>query len=77
MATKKAITEFVEDEEIAEVPAPEPLVLTKDEVSARVKGTWTLFYAQASYDFVDGTRYKLSRDLYEYLKRSGNIYDTL
>lgn len=46
-------------------------------ISARVKGTWKMFWGAASYDFVDGKRYKLPKDLYEYLRQSGNIYDTL
>lgn len=46
-------------------------------VSARVKGTWKMFWGHASYDFVDGKRYKLPKDLYAYLRQSGNIYDTL
>jgi hypothetical protein len=46
-------------------------------VSARVKGTWTMFWSQSKFNFEDGKRYKLPKDLYDYLRKSGNIYDTL
>lgn len=46
-------------------------------INARVKGTWKMFWGSQSYDFVDGKRYKLPKDLYGYLRTSGNIYDTL
>jgi hypothetical protein len=46
-------------------------------INARVKGTWKMFWGGQSYDFVDGKRYKLPKDLYGYLRQSGNIYDTL
>lgn len=79
MATKKAnVSQFVEiDEE--ETPAVEvqPLEVQADQVSGRVKGTWIMFWGTNSYDFKDGVRYNLPRDLYEYLKKNGNIYDTL
>lgn len=79
---KKEIKEFVEqdqslyaiDDDAAEVLDPN----TKDDlISARVKGSWVMFWSQASYSFVDGQRYKLPRELFNYLKKSGNIYDTL
>lgn len=46
-------------------------------INARVKGTWKMFWGSQAYDFVDGRRYKLPKDLYSYLRASGNIYDTL
>jgi hypothetical protein len=53
--------------------------VTKDNnfINARIKGTWKMFWGSQSYDFVDGKRYKLPKDLYVYLRASGNIYDTL
>lgn len=66
--------------ETDEVVVDEPVVvMTKDPdvVSARVKGTWKMFWGRDSYSFVDGKRYQLPRDLFNYLKNSGNIYDTL
>ena len=85
MAVKKKsiIKEFVEQEEellfVSEIPEAEELgVEVKSEnVSARVKGTWTMFWGQDTWMFNDGHRYKLPRDLFEYLKKNGNIYDTL
>lgn len=46
-------------------------------INARVKGSWKMFWGSQSYEFVDGKRYKLPKDLYHYLRTSGNIYDTL
>ena len=83
MATKKAIKEFIEvaEEElyVSEIPEAEVLDarLLTDTVNARVKGTWTQYWGTMQFSFVDGTRYKLPRDLFNYLKNSGNIYDTL
>jgi len=79
---KKEIKEFVEqDQGLYAIGRDEAEVLdpnTKDDlVSARVKGSWVMFWSQSSYSFVDGQRYKLPRDLFNYLKKSGNIYDTL
>lgn len=79
---KKAIQEFVAEEEnlfVTEVPEAE-IVETEtrtDIVTARVKGSWTMFWGKTTWNFVDGQRFKLPRDLFDYLKRSGNIYDTL
>ena len=44
---------------------------------ARVKGTWRMYFAGQPYDFTDGESYDLPPDLYNYLRGSGNIYDTL
>lgn len=81
MATKKAkVNEFAEvDEDTEETPAVEvqPLEVQANQVSGRVKGTWLMFWGSNSYDFKDGVRYNLPRDLYDYLKKNGNIYDTL
>jgi hypothetical protein len=52
-------------------------VVQADLVSCRVKGSWTMYWGRTVYKFVDGTRYKLPKDLYAYLRNSGNIYDTL
>ncbi len=73
--------EPIEDvEELDNVVVEETVTVTStddDYTSARVKGTWKMFWGQASYDFKDGNRYKLPKDLYAYLRKSGNIYDTL
>ena len=63
-----------------EVVVAEPVIVMSadsDYVNARVKGTWKMFWGSDSFDFVDGTRYKLPKDLYAYLRKSSNIYDTL
>jgi hypothetical protein len=82
MARKKVIKEFTEQPEalyITDIPEAEILdsEMKDGNVSARVKGSWVMFWDTKSYSFVDGQRYKLPRELFNYLKRSGNIYDTL
>jgi hypothetical protein len=80
MATKKA-SQFAEVVETTEEETPavevQPLEVNSDNIQARVKGTWTMFWGQQVFNFEDGTRYTIPRDLYNYLKNSGNIYDTL
>jgi hypothetical protein len=78
MATKKANI-FAEPVEADEAPAVEvqPTIVSSDMISARVKGTWTMFWGQHSFNFEDGSRYSIPRDLYNYLRKNGNIYDTL
>ena len=78
MATKKDNL-FAEAVETEEAPAVEvqPLEVNSDTIQARVKGTWTMFWGQLVFNFEDGNRYTIPRDLYNYLKNSGNIYDTL
>ena len=85
MAVKKksVVKEFVDQEEellfVSEIPEAEELEteVKGSEVSARVKGTWTMFWGLETWNFNDGKRYKLPRGLFEYLKTNGNIYDTL
>ena len=85
MAVKKksVIKEFVEQEDellfVSEIPEAEELEteVKSNEISARVKGTWTMFWGKETWMFNDGKRYKLPRDLFDYLKKNGNIYDTL
>ena len=80
MATKKA-NQFAEVVETTEEDTPavevQPLEVNSDTIQARVKGTWTMFWGQQVFNFEDGTRYTIPRDLYNYLRNSGNIYDTL
>lgn len=54
-----------------------PVVVESANVSARVKGTWTMHYGNRSWNFVDGQRYDIPRDLFNHLRKYGNIYDTL
>ena len=80
---KSVVQEFVENDEeqlfVSEIPEMESKEtnLKSSEVSARVKGSWTMFWGQDTWIFNDGHRYKLPRGLFEYLKKNGNIYDTL
>jgi len=72
---KRKIAEFVEQDE--NQVEEQPVVVMPDEVQARIKGTWTMYWGQRVFNFVDGTRYSVPRDLYAYLRKNGNIYDTL
>jgi hypothetical protein len=87
MAPRKAVArktvsveqdvETVEDVRQFAPNAPEPEVLQPAMKNAKIKGTWTMYYGTEKYDFVDGHRYDLPLELFEYLKSAGNIYDTL
>lgn len=46
-------------------------------VKARVKGTWKMYWGHLSFNFEDGKSYKLPEDLFHYLRKNGNIYDTM
>ena len=77
--TNPEFAEAVEEDEVV-VDEPTTVIATSPDsnlVSARVKGTWTMFWGRSRYEFVDGKRYKLPKDLFAYLRSSGNIYDTL
>lgn len=86
MATRKPATKIAEVlieeeqdavEEAVPATAPEPTIVAPTTKNAKVKGTWRMYYGAQSWDFVDGRRYDLPLDLYEYLRANGNIYDTL
>ena len=81
MATSKNTTKIaevlIEDEAEAPAPAPQPTTVSPTTKNAKIKGTWTMYYGTGKWDFVDGHRYDLPLDLYEYLRKNGNIYDTL
>ena len=65
--------DFMDDAEVAE-----PAVVVNDGlVSARVKGTRSMLWGNTVYNFVDGQRVRIPRDLHAYLKGYQNIYDTL
>jgi hypothetical protein len=63
--------------EPAQAVAPKPKVVQPTTKVAKVKGTWQMFWAGEVFDFVDGHRYEIPLGLFDYLKASGNIYDTL
>lgn len=83
MATRKQIDPLFVDksqDDDDEVIIDEPITAVKtdgDLVTAKVKGTWVMFWGQEKFNFEDGKRYKLPKDLFQYLRASGNIYDTL
>ena len=83
MATRRttnAVAEVDSDDIITydEVEVATPTTVVADDfVSCRVKGTWKMFWGRAVFNFEDGNRYRLPADLYAYLRKSGNIYDTL
>lgn len=79
MPSKKNVIEFAEEFEDNEdeVVLAEETVVTQDLKTARVKGTWTMFWGGDRYDFEDGKRYRIPVDLYQYLKMRSCIYDTM
>lgn len=79
MPSKKNVIEFAEefDDNEDEAVLAEETVVTQDLKSARVKGTWTMFWGSDHYNFEDGKRYRIPLDLYNYLKSRSCIYDTL
>ena len=58
-------------------PEPEPVVVAPTTKNAKVKGTWTMYYGTGRWNFVDGQRYDLPIELFNYLRKNGNIYDTM
>lgn len=78
--TAEQVEDQSENNSEDEVVVAEPVtVMSADSnyITARIKGTWKMFWGNESFDFVDGKRYKIPKDLYAYLLKSSNIYDTL
>lgn len=77
--TSKIAEVLIDDDEIVEDPAPkpEPTIVAPATKNAKIKGTWTMYYGTTRWDFVDGQRYELPLDLFNYLKKNSCIYDTL
>lgn len=73
MPTATRVAEFQQQEEDEATPSF-ALPLNR---RARIKGTWTMFYQTQQYDFVDGNYYELPVELFDTLRKSGNIYDTM
>lgn len=59
------------------IEVAEEIVVNDDLVSARIKGTWPMQWGHEKWNFEDGKRYRIPRDLYQYLKERSCIYDTL
>lgn len=78
---RKAQAAFAEVEEDDTTPADvvevEEQTVVDDLKTARIKGTFNFMWGQATYDFVDGKRYRIPADMYDYLRSYGNIYDTM
>ena len=74
---QEVLIEDTEEQAAPVVVDDGPVIVQDATVSARVKGTWTMYYGNRKWDFVDNQRYDLPRDLFNYLRRYGNIYDTL
>lgn len=77
MTTKRTPSIFAEstsEEEVVVTPAPSADSGLR---RARVKGTWTMYWGRAIFNFEDGKTYNIPSDLWSHLKTHGNIYDTL
>lgn len=82
MASRKQVDPLFVDNSVDddEIVIDEPVVVTSTDsnlVTAKIKGTWVMYWGHEKFDFEDGKRYKLPKDLFQYLRTSGNIYDTL
>lgn len=78
MATNRNSNTFAEPvsevEETVVTPVP---AAGSDLKRARIKGTWTMYWGAKMFNFETGKTYNIPADLYEHLKKYGNIYDTL
>lgn len=72
-SSAEEVEDFIDEPVLAE----EGIAVNDEFKSARVKGTWTMYWGTETYDFVDGKRYRLPALLFSYLRDNGNIYDTL
>lgn len=70
MATQAAFIDSTPEED-------NEIIATPSTRSARVKGTWQMYWGDKVFDFVDGQRYNLPTDLFDWLRRHDNIYDTI
>jgi len=74
---QSVFAEAEDDETTDEVVEVEEQEVTDHLKTARIKGTFNFLWGTQTYDFVDGKRYRIPADMYEYLRGYGNIYDTL
>lgn len=77
MATRRQVFAEVETMEDDLDTVRDEIIVKDDLVSARVKGTWIMTWGSDKYDFQDGKRYRIPRELFQYLKARSCIYDTL
>jgi hypothetical protein len=76
MANRRIISD-VEEATDDQIEVFDEVVVNDDLVSARVKGTWSMNWGPSKYNFEDGKRYRIPRELFQYLKSRACIYDTL
>ena len=72
--TEPPLLEDGDDDVVVQNPG---VVVSDDMVNVRIRGSWEMIWGQDTYDFEDGRRYKIPRDLFNYLKVHRNIYDTM
>ena len=82
MANRRPVFAEVEADDTVVYTTPETAETivgdTEDSiVSARVKGTWVMTWGTERFDFEDGKRYRIPKDLFNYLKARSCIYDTM
>lgn len=77
MATNRNSNTFAEPVSEVEETVATPVPSTSDVKRARIKGTWTMYWGGKVFNFEDGKTYNIPVDLFEHLKKYGNIYDTL
>jgi hypothetical protein len=78
MALKKQNVEFAEFEDDSDnIEEVAESVVTHDLKTARIKGTWTMYWGAEVFEFEDGKRFRIPIDLFNYLKARSCIYDTL
>jgi hypothetical protein len=79
MANRRPVFAEVEADDTVVYTAPdmEETIVEDTLVSARVKGTWVMTWGTERFDFEDGKRYRIPKDLFNYLKARSCIYDTM
>ena len=71
-AEVQATVEVAPVEEPAPAPTGNPLLAQK-RVKGRPNNTWRLYYGGLRIDCVEGVEREFPEEVYEYLKKSGNI----
>lgn len=74
MSTAQAVAAaFTEEDDVDDTF----VVATASTKSARIKGTWQMYWGGQTFNFVDKQRFTIPSDLFDYLKSRDCIYDTL
>lgn len=75
MSTAQKVAEaFTEDDNDFE---DTDVIATESFKSARIKGTWDMYWGSDVFKFEDRKRFTIPADLYKYLKARDCIYDTI